>query len=358
VSPAEVVGSTLVFSVDDEGRELRRVLLECDDAVWGPRRFRHTARGWRLSLALPDLQRLEYRLLVTRSDGQTALVLDPDNPEAVATAFGERSVAILPGYVPPRWLSQPETLVGGTTRSQVVSTRQVGDLPVQVWSPAGIDDYVNLPLLVVHDGPEMVKLAGLDRYAAAMIESGTLPPFRMMLCQPVRRDDWYAANPRYLAAELRVLEEVADSYGVVREQVVVMGASLGGLTALLLGVESELPFAGVLSQSGSFFTPELDPQEGSYPWFDRITTAVDLLDPSAMHPMPIALTWGAMEENAANNRDMEQRLRKAGHDVRYLEVRDLHNYSAWRDAWDPILTELLRDCWPHVGGRVAPRSPV
>jgi hypothetical protein len=28
------------------------------------------------------------------------------------------------------------------------------------------------------------------------------------------------------------------------------------------------------------------------------------------------------------------------------EGRDLHNYTAWRDAFDPHLTGLLRAAWP------------
>ena len=36
-----------------------------------------------------------------------------------------------------------------------------------------------LPLLVAHDGPEYAELAGLTRYAGAMIEAGALAPFRV-----------------------------------------------------------------------------------------------------------------------------------------------------------------------------------
>jgi enterochelin esterase-like enzyme len=345
VSPANVVGSTLVFTLDDSDRSLRRVILDCDDAIWGPRRFRRTAQGWSLTIPLLDLQRLEYRLVITRRDGETVVVLDPDNPERVPTAFGQRSVALLPGYEPPAWTRFVGSRRAGTAHDLVVSTRQVGDLPIQIWAPSGIADKARLPLLVVHDGPEMVRLASLDRYAAAMIGSRALPPFRMMLCQPVHRDEWYSANADYVAAEVHALKVVTNSYGVAPDQVVVMGASLGGLTALLLALGEGFGFAGALSQSGSFFTANLDPQEASYPWFDQITAAVSALDPTDHRPMPLALTCGATEENVANNRAMVQRLRAAAHDVRYREVADLHNYTAWRDAWQPVLTDLLRRCF-------------
>jgi enterochelin esterase family protein len=348
MSPATVVDAFLEFTLRDADQALRQVRLDCDDAVWGPRRFRRTAAGWGLRLPRPDLERLEYRFVVTNKRGATVVILDPDNPRRVATAFGYRSVAVLPGYEEPGWLRLADIAPAGAARRLVVSAEDFDDLPLQAWSPPGAADDSPLPLLVVHDGPEMVRLAGLDRYAAAMIGGGALPPFRMMLCQPVHRDEWYAANPAYLSAEVNAIREIAASYGTDLDRVVVMGASLGGLTALLLGLGQEFGFAGVLSQSGSFFTPELDPQESSYPWFGRIADAVRVLEPAAHRPMPIALTCGATEENAANNRELAERLRVAGHVVTYREFADLHNYTAWRDVWEPVLTDLLRTCWLGV----------
>ena len=39
---------------------------------------------------------------------------------------------------------------------------------------------------------------------------------------------------------------------------------------------------------------------------------------------------------------MAAALRRAGHTVTHVEVPDLHNYTAWRDALDPHLTAVLR----------------
>jgi enterochelin esterase-like enzyme len=43
-----------------------------------------------------------------------------------------------------------------------------------------------------------------------------------------------------------------------------------------------------------------------------------------------------------NNRLMAQGLRAGGYPVAWHEVPDMHNYTAWRDAFDPYLTRLLR----------------
>jgi enterochelin esterase family protein len=42
---------------------------------------------------------------------------------------------------------------------------------------------------------------------------------------------------------------------------------------------------------------------------------------------------------------MASALAAQGYDARLYEVRDLHNYTGWRDAFDPHLTDLLRCAW-------------
>ena len=54
------------------------------------------------------------------------------------------------------------------------------------------------------------------------------------------------------------------------------------------------------------------------------------------------MTCGALEENAADNRVMARALAAQGYPVGLDEGRDLHNFTAWRDAWDPHLTRLLQ----------------
>ena len=71
-------------------------------------------------------------------------------------------------------------------------------------------------------------------------------------------------------------------------------------------------------------------------------------------PVPTSLTCGAVEENLANNREMARAL-LAGRAIRrqLVEVPDAHNFTAWRDAFDPHLTESV---WPRVLGRPDGRS--
>jgi enterochelin esterase family protein len=343
-----VLEDRLVFTLDDPGRRWARVALDCDDAI-GPRHlFRRTRAGWALRIPRPDLRRVEYRLVLTDRVGETTVECDPGNPERVRTAFGERSVALMPGYERPSWLQVDAA--PGSTLDLVHPDDELGDLPIALWCPAGLKPDRPAPLLVVHDGPEYACLADLTRYAAAMVDQGTLPPFRMALMQPVERDEWYAANEDYLTAELAALDMVETGHPSDRPPVV-MGASLGGLCALLLALEAQPRFAGVFSQSGSFFAPDLDEQESSYPYFEQITAAVAQVGAAAPaeHPLTVGLTCGAMEENHANNAAMADVLTRLGHDVRMADVPDLHNYTAWRDSLHPTLTDVLRSAWGTQG---------
>ena len=63
-------------------------------------------------------------------------------------------------------------------------------------------------------------------------------------------------------------------------------------------------------------------------------------------PVPVVLTCGAIEENVENNRLMARALQARGYPVTLHEVPDMHNYTAWRDAFDPHLTRLLQQVCP------------
>jgi len=329
------------------GDDVLSVVLDCDPVVPGDRELVRSGDVWELALPRPALQRIEYRFTVTRTvdDAEsTETVLDPDNPLSVETAFGSRSVMEMPGYAVPSWLSAP-AVPGGFT-AMALEGETADDVPVTVWAPEGTEGQ-SLPLLLVHDGPEYDQLASITQFSAAKIASGELPPHRVALAHPVLRDAWYSGSPKYLRTiagqGIAHLAEEAPVAGPV----VVMGASLGGLTALLVGLLDVAEIGGVFSQSGSFFQARHDGKESSYKYFGRISRRVqEIIDTrEASRPIRIGMTCGGLEENAANNRDMAAALRRAGHDVSHTEVADLHNYTAWRDALDPHLTEVLRDLW-------------
>ena len=342
--PPKLLDDHVRFRLDPADPDVTGVVLQCDRVLAGPREFRRDGAAWVLDLPRPPVQRIEYRFAVARGD-EVEVVLDPAQPVTVRTAFGDRSVMEMPGYAAPWWLSAPA--VPGRLESMTFAGETADEVPVTVWSPDDLADDEPAPLLLVHDGPEYDLLARITTYSGALIAAGTLPAHRVALTHPVLRDAWYSGSPQYLRTIADAgLDRLGERYAV-RGPVVVVGASLGGLTALLLGLLAAPRVGGVYSQSGSFFQVRHDDSESGYRYFGRISRLVQaVLDMRhAEHPLTVGMSCGALEENAANNRDMATALRRAGHDVTLREVPDLHNYTAWRDALDPGLTDVLHRVW-------------
>jgi enterochelin esterase family protein len=330
---------------DPEGR-YSAVRLSSDlDLSEAERSFERSGGAWVLDLQPRDVQRLEYKLELERPDGGVEWALDPSNPHRAPGAFGEKSVLLLPGYEAPAWLDAPA--VDGRYDDFEVRGRGLGaSVAVRVWSPAEAGDRP-LRLLVANDGPEYDALAQLTRYCAAMIAAERLPPFRVALLAPGERDQWYSASQVYgrvLAHDLipAVRERFATVGGVVG-----MGASLGALAMLQAQRAFPRALGGLFLQSGSFFTLRHDRQESRFPRFGRIIRFVRAVErhPDYAMPVPVTLTVGAAEENAANNRAMATVLASQGYEVGLEEVPDMHNYTGWRDAFDPHLTRLLARVW-------------
>jgi enterochelin esterase family protein len=99
---------------------------------------------------------------------------------------------------------------------------------------------------------------------------------------------------------------------------------------------------GMVLQSGSYFTPRLDPQESGYSRFDQICAAVvGLIAGPAANQGPVFMTCGLVEENRPNNEKMAQALSTLGYAVRLDLVPDAHTMIGWRDAWSPAMEELI-----------------
>jgi enterochelin esterase-like enzyme len=330
----------VTFRLADPERRYAAVRL-CSDLPLSDEERRYTRRGdeWVLELHSPHLRRLEYHVEVTEQDGTTQTGPDPSNALRAPGAFGEKSVLLLPGYEPPAWL-EADTVEGRYEDFSVRGRGLGANVTGRVWSPLTDEP---LPLLVAHDGPEYDKLALLTRYSAAMIAAGTLPPHRVALLAPGQRDEWYSASALYSRALYVDVIPALPATGAP----VGMGASLGALAMLVTQRRAPGTFAALFLQSGSFFMPRFDSQESGFVRYARIVRVVRRILRATEHPrpIPVQLTCGTAEENVFNNRVMARALAEQRYEARLDEVPDLHNYTAWRDAFDPHLTRLLQGAW-------------
>jgi enterochelin esterase family protein len=246
-----------------------------------------------------------------------------------------------PGYTRPGWLT--ETPAPASVTELAIVSRNLGStVRGSLWSCDVLHPDEPAPLLIVHDGPEYDSLGLLTRYLGALVASGKLAPMRVALLTPADRNRWYAVNPAYARAlATEVLPALA---GLAASTVRIgVGASLGALALLHAHRLYPATFDGLFLQSGSFFDPELDAQERRFARFGPVTrfvveVAQAVADP---HPPPVMMTCGTIEENLANNEAMARALARLGYPVQLRVVRDVHNYTAWRDAFDPQLASLV-----------------
>jgi enterochelin esterase-like enzyme len=327
----------LEFRLGDPERRLAGVRLFHHVTGITDTDFRYADGAWWLRIPRPPLWRLEYLLELRHPDGGTELVTDPGNPHRVGGAFGDKSVLACPEYHEPDWLHRPPR--PGTWRDLTIPAAPLkSTVDARVWSPDAPTDRI----LVAHDGPEFDRLGALGHYSA----TADVPAHHLVLLAPGERNEWYSANPAYAWALVAdVLPRVYAAVGP--GPTVAMGASLGGLAMLHAHHRYPGAFAGLFLQSGSFFLPRFDRHESGFRRYLRIVRFVGRVtrEQAAPNPVPVTLTCGLAEENLHNNRAMAQTLTAQGYPVTLTEVPDAHNYTAWRDSFDPSLTQLLKAVW-------------
>jgi enterochelin esterase-like enzyme len=331
------------FRVADPHDEVDGVRLEVDWVLNTDPEFSPVPGGWALDLPRSGAWRLEYQLTVRR-DGRSTWTTDPGNPRRVPNPFGEKSEIRFPEYREPPWLlARP---YGPVRPVETPALRLERPVPVRLWSPEGLPADSFAPLLVAHDGSDMADRGSLLSWATELSQSF---PIRVALLDPPLglRHDWYAANPDYADHIARVvLPAIADR--VLTGPVIGLGVSLGALAMLTIQRRHPATLSALALQSGSFFTPDLDPQESGYSHFAQVCTAVrliaagpDLSAAAAPRAVPVLVTCGAIEENLANNEEMAAALDRQGYPVKLRIVPDAHTMIGWRDAWFPALDELI-----------------
>ncbi len=346
--PSPVIDDTCVtFVLADIHHRLKGVRLLQEIGLPDPLGMVHADGRWQLRIPLPDVDRMEYLYEIEDHNGFRSTITDPANRHWVGGAFGDKSEVRFGRYQEPEWLTSEG--VEHCEHPWALSAGPLGlDLTGTLWSPTALAPGQPAPLVVVHDGPEYAALGSLGRYLSSAIGSGILPPLRAVLLAPGDRNVWYSASSSYARTLRKALLSALPRTAPATVRIGV-GVSLGGLAMLHAHRSYPELFDALLLQSASFFTPTLDPQERTFSGFDAITGFVAEVHSSDSdeHPIPSVLTCGVAEENLANNRRMATTLCRLGYAARLVELRDAHNYTAWRDGLHPHFTTLVGDLVGH-----------
>jgi enterochelin esterase family protein len=316
------------LQLPDPRRRLAAVRLAHELRDGLPHELVRRGRSWELVAPAPDVGRFEYRFELLDESGRSEWIVDPSNPRTASGPWGEKSVWEEPGYEPPAWLAAEP--VGAAEAVTIPSRILRAELPALAW--AHPDATERSPMLVAHDGPEYAE------HSSLLTLLGRLPPLRATLIGPVDRSETYSASARYSRA---LADEILPALPSAPVRIG-LGASLGALALFHAHRRYPDSFDALFLQSGSFFR-RAESYERAFPRYDRIARFVGGIHRNRPErAVPVVLGCGTVEENLPANRALAESLRARGYDVRLREFRDGHNWVAWRDSFQPDLTQLLQ----------------
>jgi len=293
------------------------------------------APDWRASYSF--LVRMPGRPAPWVTDGQVGLraaldrgLVDPLNPEVCRNRAGvEQSVVALPEAPAQPWLA----VRPGVRRGTLTAVTGPAGRTVWCYAPAGQLAREPLPLVVALDGEVWAGPQSLSTTLDNLIADGEIPHVRAVLPSSggtaSRWDELGSAAGYELVVE-ELIPFAADRWPLARGAVIVVGQSLGGLTALRCGLLYPDVVAGAVSQSASLWLDDLG----------ELTGGADRR--SRVH-----LAHGSQEWVLDSpHRLLADRLRAAGVSLQTAVHNGGHDYAWWRGD----VADGLRWC---LAGRAA-----
>ncbi len=317
--------------------DARRVQLVGDMNNWDPTtaptftRIEETELWW-YEAAFESEARLDYKMLV---DGVWRL--DPLNSRTILGGFGPNSELAMPGYRPPPEQHPPTQPVpaGALTEHVLNSIHLQQRRTLFVHTPAGQlvgagDAQPSYPSLYVHDGSDYLNLIDAAAILDRLIADRRIPPLVTVFIPPLNRTTEYNRDPaytRFIVEEVVPFIQATYNTDPNPARTGTLGASLGGLIALHLGVTHPETFGLVAGQSGAYSLND-----------DGIIRGLAVQEPL---PLRLHLVVGTYETAVAGNpvegdllganRRLVGTLRDQGYDLRYIEAPAGHSWGLWRD---------------------------
>ncbi|HEX9960797.1 MAG TPA: glycoside hydrolase family 15 protein, partial [Pyrinomonadaceae bacterium] len=300
-----------------------------DFTNWRPmgRKFRNFGSYHVLILPFRNDAKFEYKLIV---DGRW--IADPLNPHKIDNGVGsENSIFTMPDYKPTVWDkeqilkregSNEERAIEGKIEEFDLQTKNFGGRRIKVYLPFGYDGAKKrFPVLYFQDGSEYLQRAKAAVQQENLVKAGKLKPFIMVFIDPRERAKEYWANDDwadFVADEL--VPEIDKKYRTIanRDGRALLGASLGGITSVWIGLKHPGKFARIGGQSSSFWVDN-----------ERVVKELSKLD-AGKTKFKFYFDDGIFE-GVADSRRVNVMLRAKGFPVTYKETVAGHTWTSWRD---------------------------
>ena len=223
---------------------------------------------------------------------------------------------------------------GFVTEDVRISSEVLGyDLQYRVYLPEGYEARTNHPVIFLTDGQYYISRGRMPKVLDRLIEDQEMEPVIAVFVdardpdnlKSNRRNAQFLCNVDYLEFYTgELIPTIEKNYPVLadREGRTIMGLSFGGTNAACFGVLRPDIFSGIAMQS-----PANHPVENLLPAYEE----------SPILPLRIFLSTGQPNDNTRANRRFRTILKDKGYDMKYVEVREGHNW----DNWEPLLDDAL-----------------
>ncbi len=290
---------------------------------------------WMLQIEIPRESRVEYKIEVVVGR-RRRWIRDPLNPQRAHDPFGANSVLHGAGYRTPEWSLEDPDVGGGTFTDFEVSSEAFGEVrPVKVYRPARLHPGRRHPLLIVHDGGDYLRFAGLGTVLDNLIARLEIEPLIVALIDSPERLVEYGADSRHSRFVVKeLLPALVDEFPIRPEPAArgLMGASFGAVAAFATAWHYPGTFGRLLLQSGSFAFSDLGDRHERGAAFDPVVAFMRRFRRHPRSPAErIFVSCGVFESLIYENRSLVPRLQSTGAGVRFIEARDGHNWENWRD---------------------------
>jgi enterochelin esterase family protein len=275
--------------------------------------------------------RLDYKFVI---EGEN-WILDPRNPNTCRGGFGANSELAMPEYLhPTEILDKPDIPRGKLDTLSFHSALLKNDRRVIVYLPPSYPrkGKLTFPCVYVNDGTEYRILGSMCTVLDNLIHDEEIREIIAVFIDPLDRKTEYWFNDDYIKMVCTELVPCIDSrYRTIRNPGgrCIMGASLGGLTALNAVRQYPGVFGLCASQSGALWIEH-----------DKI---IDLVRRSDLSGLRVYLDWGSYEPMIPAIHARIARLLKAKGCC--VETRVWHEGHSW-GSWRAHLAELLGFLFP------------